>query len=52
MPIGDSITEADGTHFKGYRYHLGMHLLDSGITVDFVGPKKGPFTNRDAYHAA
>jgi hypothetical protein len=43
MPIGDSITGAEGT-YNSYRRPLWKLLADAGIDTDFVGSRSG---NRD-----
>jgi acyl-CoA thioesterase-1 len=43
MPIGDSITEAEGP-YNSYRRPLWQMLNDAGIDTDFVGSRSG---NRD-----
>ena len=36
MPLGDSITQADSTHY-GYRYALWLRLIDAEVSLDLVG---------------
>lgn len=42
MPIGDSITQADGGH-ASYRYWLHKRLVAAGYSVDMVGSQDSPF---------
>ncbi|MDZ7302323.1 MAG: Ig-like domain-containing protein [candidate division KSB1 bacterium] len=42
MPLGNSITDGDGSsHEGGYRYYLYNLLKDANISFDFVGSLKG-----------
>jgi len=62
MPLGDSITEAQGgvsetqLGFASYRYWLWHELIDRGHPVDFVGSQYGvwngppPYTDYDQDH--
>lgn len=48
MVVGDSISQG----FEGdytWRYRLKQHLLDSGVSADFVGPWAGTNALRDHY---
>jgi len=48
MPLGDSITEAEGGH-ASYRYWLWQFLLAEGLEVDFVGGRSGVFRGQPLF---
>lgn len=48
MPIGDSITEADGGH-ASYRYWLYRSLVAAGYQADLVGSRRGVYEDLPLY---